>query len=214
MSRSGDYVAILMDCQLPQLSGYDAAAAIRRREADDERTPIIALTAGTTEADRARCVAAGMDDYIAKPLRSATLKQALARVSPAGLRQVDTDTGSAAAGASRLFDPTVIAGLADDEPRIAQDVIALFREESRRAIRGLRHAVTEGNLRAVDEIAGRLRGGSANVGATRITRICEHACELAASGEGSRLYDLHCELVDAFAQTETLLEHELERIAA
>ncbi len=205
MSRHGDYVAILMDCQLPGLSGYDAAEEIRRREQDGRRTPIIGVTAGITDTDRARCLAAGMDEYIAKPLRSATLKQVLARLLPS---QPTPFAGAA------MIDPAVLAGLADDEPHMAQDVVALFREESRRAIKGLRQAVTEGNLRAVDQIAGRLKGGSTNVGATRITSICDHACELAASGEGAGLHRLHSELVAAFEQTETLLEHELGRIAA
>jgi signal transduction histidine kinase/DNA-binding NarL/FixJ family response regulator len=76
------FAAILMDCQMPDLDGYQTTAQIRRREAQTSvarRTPVIAMTAGATEGDPERCRAAGMDDYLTKPLRVAALSQALQR---------------------------------------------------------------------------------------------------------------------------------------
>ncbi len=72
---------ILMDCQMPVLDGYDTTREIRRREAAEQapRIPIVAMTASAMEGDRERCIAAGMDDYIAKPIDSDTLDQLLAR---------------------------------------------------------------------------------------------------------------------------------------
>jgi CheY-like chemotaxis protein len=82
-----DYCAVLMDCQMPVMDGYEAVAEMRRQQ---RRVPVIALTASALEADRRRCLAAGMDDFIVKPVRRETLAAALHRwagdqASPADL---------------------------------------------------------------------------------------------------------------------------------
>jgi CheY-like chemotaxis protein len=68
-----------MDCQMPRLDGYDATRALRQREREGERTPVIAMTANAMKGDRERCLAAGMDDYLPKPVRPDTLGAMLAR---------------------------------------------------------------------------------------------------------------------------------------
>jgi len=79
---SRTYDAVMMDCQMPGMDGYEATAQLRRRERDGRRTPVIAMTAHAMKGDAERCLAAGMDDYIAKPMRRELLLEALHRWIP------------------------------------------------------------------------------------------------------------------------------------
>src|SRR5205814_9548263 len=95
------YDAILMDCQMPQMDGFKATAFIREREGGAHRTPIIALTASVTAEDRQRCLTAGMDDYLSKPVPREALATALRKWMPAA-----GPAPAAEAGASSALAPS------------------------------------------------------------------------------------------------------------
>jgi len=102
MHERGSYELILMDCQMPVLDGYEATAAIRLHEKPPRHTPIVAMTASTLKGDRERCLAAGMDYYVGKPIRRRELEEALARV---------LGDGSGDDPGYRIDAPSTVAGV-------------------------------------------------------------------------------------------------------
>lgn len=103
------YDAILMDCHMPHMDGFQATGEIRRREAGERRVPILAMTASTVVEDREKCISAGMDDYLAKPAKLHELEDMLDRWLPGG----DTPPGEAGApvGADEVLDMEQLDGL-------------------------------------------------------------------------------------------------------
>jgi len=109
-----------MDCQMPELDGYETTKVIRGSEQDGGHTPVIAMTANSMRGERERCLAAGMDDYLTKPLRNRMLMDALKRwitdaPAPAPPAASPVASGArGAAGRSALLDEEVIAELGFD----------------------------------------------------------------------------------------------------
>jgi CheY-like chemotaxis protein len=89
------YDLVLMDCQMPVMDGFEATKMIREREGTSRHTHIVAVTANAMEGDRERCIAAGMDDYLAKPFRAGDLRRVLGRWLPG---ELEADDEARAAG--------------------------------------------------------------------------------------------------------------------
>jgi two-component system sensor histidine kinase/response regulator len=176
------YRAILMDCQIPGLDGYRATAEIRRLQASSRRTPIIAVTGSTTGPERARCLAVGMDDHLAKPVSLKVLGEVLARWCPDGSVEpvaidppppVQAGTGDAGRAVLdlRVVGRLELLGEAAGEDLVGQ-LATLFLADADARLGGLRQAMADDDTSAVVRCAHILSGSSANVGATELARLC------------------------------------------
>ena len=184
-ARAASYDLILMDCQMPVMDGFEATRRIR---ADEQATgrdsvPIIALTANALAGDREHCLAAGMTDYLAKPINRSQLTAALERHLkniPDASANDKGSTDTAAAPTTQeprslkpAFDPQVLQALpmvADGtRPEFADRLLALFQDNARKLLSDIENAVLQADLRNIQRSAHTLKSSSAAVGALALS---------------------------------------------
>jgi CheY-like chemotaxis protein len=164
------YDLVLMDCQMPQMDGYAATAEIRRRERAQgvaaRRTPIIAMTANALKGDAEKCLAAGMDDYLPKPVTVQRLEAVLARWRP--------PTGSDAP--EEAVDARALTALRDlqgaGRPDLLAELIAVYLRDTPPRLAALHDAVARVDAEALRREAHGLKGSSSQLGAVQVARLC------------------------------------------
>jgi two-component system sensor histidine kinase/response regulator len=184
----GRYQIIFMDCQMPELDGYQATAEIRHREGSERHTPIIAMTAHTMKGDRERCLAAGMDDYLPKPLDAALVSELLARIlnTPGPrLGGATVATGAPAgetAGAPALFDEAQLADVCGGDAEFRDQLVTSFLVQTPDGVSDLCRALEAGDVTAAKKAAHTLTGSAAVLGAQRLSVLTRRICDEAAAG--------------------------------
>ena len=169
----GEYAAVLMDCHMPVMDGYEATREIRRREGGGRHTPVIAMTASATTQDRERALASGMDDYVSKPI----VVQVLAEVLERWIGQQPLSLP--------VLDLQRLATLRELGERRGADLVTklvdLFERDATGAVAEIRAAVDEHDRAALEAAAHRLKGAASNLGVTRVAARCQRL-ESCASG--------------------------------
>ena len=180
------YGLVFMDCQMPELDGYAATAAIRSREAGDTRLPIVAMTAHAMKGDRERCIAAGMDDYLSKPLRPEELDALLERMLGAPVAEAPAVEPGSPNPFDALVDEARMRVFKVDYPEIIDQLIELFVESTPPLLDELRAGAEAGDGDAVRRTAHKLKGSCQNIGAGFMARLAQDL-ELAEAAEPAQL---------------------------
>jgi two-component system sensor histidine kinase/response regulator len=153
---------ILMDVQMPEMGGFEATEAIRARERSaGTHVPIVAMTAHAMAGDRERCLAAGMDDYVSKPLRVEELYEAIDRVCGTGGsrgRATPTERPSAPAGSS--IDVDALLASFGQNRKVLGEVIAVFLDDAPKMMGSVEGALAEENAAGLAEAAHALKGSA------------------------------------------------------
>jgi signal transduction histidine kinase len=170
------YDMVLMDCQMPVMDGYDATARIRSREASDtsgRHTPVIAMTANAMMGDREKCIAAGMDDYITKPIEAEDLKRVLEQWSPPSPSQLspspakELETATSVASMQKALAPVDKKRLLDavgNEGKIPPAFVEFYRTQMSEELNRLNLAIRSRSTVEVIELAHGCAGMNANCG--------------------------------------------------
>ncbi|RPH82004.1 MAG: response regulator [Nitrospiraceae bacterium] len=183
----GSYALVLMDCQMPVVDGFEATKLLRQREAAEQESaasdssdtyhiPIVALTANAMRGDRERCLAAGMDDYLTKPVRKEDLKGVLDRwislsVHPQVAHPSDaeySENGTDTEALPVIFDVAATLRNIGGDRALLEDLVELFLERYEAMLEKVRVALAERDQAAVEQAAHALKGTANNLSASEV----------------------------------------------
>ena len=210
--RSGRFGLVVTDCHMPEMDGYELTAAIRRVEGDGghNRTPIVACTANAMEGEADTCLAAGMDDYLPRPIELRALLTMLNRwlplaaaAVPASAQPAPASTAPAVTGDEPPLDRGMLAELSGGDEQLEREILTDFRKASDTDATELAAALASANQEQITRVAHRMKGASGMVGALPLAAIC-HRIEVASrAGDAA-----------AVAAETAPLQREIERLAA
>ncbi len=182
------YDMVFMDCQMPELDGFEATRLLRAGEDGvlDPTVPVVAMTAHALKGDRERCIDAGMDDYLTKPLSLRDLRGKVRRWiphfnPPAPIRMHDSDPS--VVGGS-IFDEKALLERVMNDPEVAREAIQVFLEETPARVESLRRALTDGQVSVQLELLHKIEGSGANLGCAMLAG-CARDLEKWVAGAGA-----------------------------
>ncbi|MBC7386879.1 MAG: CHASE3 domain-containing protein [Cryobacterium sp.] len=191
--RTIPYHLVLMDCQMPEMDGY-AASTLIKADADLRKVPIVAMTASAIQGERERCLAAGMDDYVTKPIKISTLQAVLVRWL------MPEPTGA-------VLNPKVLEDLRSldvpNGPSLISELGVLFLESLSGKLEELRKAANEGDSDRLSKIAHQMKSSAGNLGAFHFSHLFEQLEETTSAG---KLMDLGMQIVRIERESEIVVK--------
>ncbi len=191
----GDFDLVLMDCQMPVMDGFAATRAIREAEKTvGGHIPIIAMTAYALKGDREKCIEAGMDDYISKPVTPQVLEDMIGALLAKDSKNASgADKGSPDESGGTI-DPRAMKELLELQEEgasnIVEELVDIFLEDAPKRMASIRDAMDSADSSALAHNAHALKGSCTVIGATKMRDLCY---ELEKLGEASRFNDAEAE---------------------
>jgi two-component system sensor histidine kinase/response regulator len=211
------YDLVLMDIQMPEMDGFEATRQIRKIELESagKRIPIIAMTAHAMKEDRDRCLSAGMDDYVSKPIDPKKLLEVLERCLPkenmvtAPLAQEPDKTlnqKTIAQNDLMVFDKDAFMDRLMGDAQLAAIVISGFLEDIPRQLESLKGFIHQKNTEDAGKQGHQIKGAAGNVGADALRKIASEIEIAGKAGDLDRLISIAPQVEETFAQLKTAME--------
>jgi len=211
LTEQNRYDVVLMDIQMPGMDGLEATAEIRKREQEDRRLPIIAMTAHATKDDRDRCLATGMDGYLSKPVSAQEMIALVESLAAATSGEPQANAGTAltaevfSQAATVVFNAEKALKRCFDSKDMMEEIVRGFLEEADGLMTQMRTALAKGDLAEVGRLGHRMKGTLVYLGAepaeraaVRVERFCSpHRSTAAEAEEAIRALEQECTLLRA-----------------
>lgn len=196
------YDLILMDVQMPEMDGLEATQAIRAKEkATGGHIPIVAMTAHAMKGDEERCLAAGMDSYLTKPIRTQELASVLDQIGVRKDRSEAILVLPAEKPMANAIDLAAALERLDGDRGLFDELTQLFKEDCPRMLEGLRGAIASHDAKGLEHLAHTLMGSSANLGALAVSQAAGEIERLSRTGS-----------VENTGDQFKVLQYEIERL--
>ncbi|WP_416137829.1 ATP-binding protein [Halomonas sp. HK25] len=207
LAAAGRFDLIFMDIQMPDMDGLEVTRRLRARDGLAAAVPIVAMTAGGPGGEQARCLAAGMNGYLTKPLRQELLLEALFRYLAEGAPTSRTSGVGTAAGRDSLVDPLTLQALRDSlgEEGLAS-LVDLFGDQAESRLASLKRALDSVDLADAQHAAHQLKGESSSLGAVKVAGLATRLERLANEGDRVAARALLNELSSCVAASLAALE--------
>jgi CheY-like chemotaxis protein len=211
MWRDGDYSLILTDCHMPVMDGYQLSESVRIEEPLGSRIPIIAITADALKGTAQKCVDAGMNDYLTKPMKLQQLSEVLEKWTSQDITENKTNLNTKLTSddiASKAdIDPSALGKiLGTQDPVLLTEYYINFLETSTPTVQRLHDAYNQDDFAEVSRLAHKLKSSSRTVGAVKLGDCC-HALERAAKASDTKSADSQIALLSGlFKDVENWIE--------
>jgi PAS domain S-box-containing protein len=194
------YDLVLMDVQMPEMDGFEATRIIREKEGAERHTPIIAMTAHAMAGDREKCIEAGMDDYLSKPLKRDDAFDVISKWL--GLRKDYTSSRLSKAAHQRLaadqnvFDVNSALQRMDGNKQLLKELITIFNEQLPAQVQILSNAIENCDAAAILQESHGIKGAASNLSANRLAAVAEEMEKKAKAGDLAPLRGLLNKFMD------------------
>lgn len=220
------YDLIFMDCSMPVMDGYEATKQIRKQERDTHHVPIVALTAHAMEGDKDKCLNAGMDDYLSKPLRKENLEKMLSKYTignsikssqqshgfaktkthPSSKEETSLGQTTLHDAEHTIFDSSHVLNCIEHDIELMNEIVAAFLEDTPSIIEQLQTALDNHEVDQAQKAAHKLKGSAANLGAMKLSELASQIDQASKQNNLETCQGLYQPLCDSFHELKKWLD--------
>jgi two-component system sensor histidine kinase/response regulator len=204
--KNTSFDMVFMDIQMPKMDGYEATAAIRKMAPEYSELPVIAMTAHAMKGDREKCIAAGMDDYLSKPVKPKGLLEMVQRWAGKKVIRPVVGVDHYPSDPDLPVDLRHLKDLTGGDKDFEREIIDLFLKDTSHHLIRLEAAIKEVDSSSIEALAHSIKGAAANVGAEKFRKLAQ---ELELKGNACSLHDAAEDfdhLMSAFAEVKRFFE--------